>query len=151
MSTTLVPPSFYVVTPEGESAREYRTVSETAAAMVQLGRTPVSVDVVTGCRRRSLTEGELRELGSRIRAVRICAARSEWRQRALTWESSSEREASDPKREEALMGTKTPREVLESAAHGYPWRPAPERSWEDSSTLASGASRGDISTLEPGS
>jgi hypothetical protein len=62
MSTALEPPSYYRVTPEGESAREFRTVAEMAAPVARLSRRPVTVSVVTGYRRRSLTQPELLEL-----------------------------------------------------------------------------------------
>jgi hypothetical protein len=59
MTTTLVPPSYYRVTPEGESTREFRTVADMAAPVARLSRRPVTVSVVTGWRRRSLTQPEL--------------------------------------------------------------------------------------------
>jgi len=83
MSTTLVPPSFYVVTPEGEAAREYRNVSEAAAAIVQRPRTQLTIAVVTGCRRRSLNERELHEFRRRIRACRLAAMEDRERLRSV--------------------------------------------------------------------
>jgi len=58
MSTTLVPPSYYVVTMEGELAREYRTVSEAAALAIKApprsrrarGAPPTPKDALMGTR-----------------------------------------------------------------------------------------------------
>jgi len=73
VSTTLVPPSSYVLKPRGRPARSYNTLSEVAAAIYLLARTPATVSALTGTRRRSLTDAELRELGRNLRAVRIHA------------------------------------------------------------------------------
>lgn len=64
MTTTLVPPSYYVVKPNGQPPRHYRTVADAAAAIVLIAPTPTTVEVLTGSRRRSLTDTELRELGA---------------------------------------------------------------------------------------
>jgi hypothetical protein len=61
MSTTLVPTSYYVVKPHGHPARLYDTLTEVTAAIYLLGRTPATVSAVTGSRRRSLTDAELRD------------------------------------------------------------------------------------------
>ena len=73
MSTTLVPPSYYVVKPRGLPARLYNTLSEVAVAIYLLARTPATVSALTGSRRRSLSDAELRELGRKLRAVRLHA------------------------------------------------------------------------------
>jgi len=73
MSTTLVPPSYYIVKPPGRPARLYNTLSEVAAALYLLARTPATVSAVTGSRRRSLTDAELHDLGRNLRAVRLHA------------------------------------------------------------------------------
>jgi hypothetical protein len=49
----------------------YNTLSEVAAAIHLLARTPATVSALTGSRRRSLTDAELRELGRNLRAVRL--------------------------------------------------------------------------------
>ncbi|HYB25077.1 MAG TPA: hypothetical protein VEF89_00530 [Solirubrobacteraceae bacterium] len=71
MSTTLVPPSYYVVTPRGQRALLYATVADAAAAIVLLAPTPATVTATTGNRSRSLSQAELTELGQRIRAFRL--------------------------------------------------------------------------------
>jgi hypothetical protein len=81
MSTTLVPPSYYVVKPKGQPARRYRTVADAAAAIVQLAPTLATVGVVTGSRRRSLTDAELRELGRRVRTCRLMGRHGERNER----------------------------------------------------------------------
>jgi uroporphyrinogen-III synthase len=71
MSTTLVPPSYYVVKPRGRPPRLYSTLREVAGAIYTLARTPATVSAITGSRRRSLTDVELRDLGREVRAVRL--------------------------------------------------------------------------------
>ncbi len=71
MSTTLVPPSHYIVTPRGRAARVYNTLTEVAGAIYQLARMPATVSAVTGSRHRSLTDAELRDLGRNVRALRL--------------------------------------------------------------------------------
>jgi len=73
VSTTLVPPSYYVVKLRGRLARLYNTLSEVAVAIYLLPRTPATVSALTGSRQRSLTDAELRELGRNLRAVRLQA------------------------------------------------------------------------------
>jgi hypothetical protein len=67
MSTTLLPPSYYVVKPRGHPARVYNTVTEVAAAIYVLAPTPATVSALTGTRRRSLTDSELHDLGQNVR------------------------------------------------------------------------------------
>ena len=76
MSTTLVPPSYYVVNARGLRASVYKTVSDAAAAIFTLAPLPTTVMAVTGSRHRSLTATELRELGRSVRACRLIAARA---------------------------------------------------------------------------
>jgi hypothetical protein len=71
MSTTLVPPNYYVVKPRGRPARLYDTLTEVAMAIYLLARTPATVSALTGSRRRSLTDAELRDLGREVRAFRL--------------------------------------------------------------------------------
>jgi hypothetical protein len=71
VSTTLVPPSYYVVKPRGRPARVYNTLSEVDVVIYLLARTPATVSALTGSRRRSLSDAELRELGRSLRAVRL--------------------------------------------------------------------------------
>lgn len=71
MSTTLVPPSYCVVKPRRRPARLYDTLTEVAAAIYLLARRPATVSAVTGSRRRSLTDAELRDLGRDVRAFRL--------------------------------------------------------------------------------
>jgi hypothetical protein len=66
MSTTLIPPSFYVVKAPARPARLYATAAEAAAAIAVLGSTPVAVGVATGARTRGLTESERHDLDRRI-------------------------------------------------------------------------------------
>jgi hypothetical protein len=73
VSTTLVPPSYYVVKPGGHPARLYNTLSEVAVAIYLFPRTPATVSALTDSRERSLTDAELRELGRNLRAVRLQA------------------------------------------------------------------------------
>ncbi len=71
MSTTLLPPSYYVVKPRGHPARVYNTLTEVAAAIYALAPTPATVSALTGTRRRSLTDSELRDLGQKVRFLRV--------------------------------------------------------------------------------
>ena len=71
MSTTLVPPSYYIVRPRGRPARVYDTLTEVAAAIYALARMPATVSALTGSRHRSLTDAELRDLGRNVRALRL--------------------------------------------------------------------------------
>jgi hypothetical protein len=73
VSTTLVPPSYYLVDPRGRPARLYNTLSEVAVAIYLLTPTPATVSALTGSRRRSLTDAELHDLGRNLRAVRLHA------------------------------------------------------------------------------
>jgi hypothetical protein len=75
MSTTLVPPSYYVVKPRGGTARVFPTIAQAATAIVALARTPATVSAITGRRTRSLTDTELRELRQRVRAHRLHAGK----------------------------------------------------------------------------
>ena len=75
MSTTLVPPSYYIVKPRGQAARRYPTVAQAASAMAQLALTPTAIGAITGNRTRSLTDSELRQLGRHVRAHRLRAGR----------------------------------------------------------------------------
>jgi hypothetical protein len=74
MSTTLIPPTWYVVKPRGQTARVFPTIAQAATALVMLGPTPAIVSAITGSRTRSLTEIELRDLRQRVRAHRIRAS-----------------------------------------------------------------------------
>jgi len=76
MSTTLLPPSYYVVKARGQTARVFPTIAQAATAIVQLTPTPATVSAITGPRSRSLTDTELRELGRRVRAHRLRASRA---------------------------------------------------------------------------
>jgi len=71
VSTTLVPPSYYIVKPRGRPARLYNTLTEVAAAIYPLARTAATVSAVTGSRHRSLTHAELRDLGRSVRVLRV--------------------------------------------------------------------------------
>ena len=71
MSTTLVPPSYYVVKPGGRPARVYNTLGAVAVAIYLLARKPATVSALTGSRRRSLSDAELHDLGRHLRAVRL--------------------------------------------------------------------------------
>jgi hypothetical protein len=71
VSTTLIPPSYYVVKPRGLPARVYNTLSEVAVAIYLLARTPATVSALTGSRRRSLSDAALHDLGRHLRAVRL--------------------------------------------------------------------------------
>jgi len=73
VSTTLVPPSYYVVKPRARPARQYNSLREVAAAIYLLAPTPATVSALTGTRRRSLTDSELHDLGRNLRAVRVHA------------------------------------------------------------------------------
>ena len=55
----------------GHPARLYNTLTEVAAAMYPLGARRRRVSAVTGSRRRSLTDAELRDLGRDVRALRL--------------------------------------------------------------------------------
>jgi len=71
MSTTLIPPTFYVVKPRGRPVRVYATVSEAAGALVLLGSLPATVAAVIGRRGRALTHSELNELERHLGARRL--------------------------------------------------------------------------------
>ena len=75
MSTTLVPPSYYVVKPPGQPAHTYRTVAEMAAAMYWFGRTRVAVGAVMGTQHRRFTDSELRELRRELRGRELHSQR----------------------------------------------------------------------------
>jgi hypothetical protein len=47
MSTTLIPPAFYVVKPRGRPVRAYATVKDAANALVLLGSLPATVGAIT--------------------------------------------------------------------------------------------------------
>jgi hypothetical protein len=70
MSTTLIPPTYYVVKPRGESGQILPTIAQAARAIVRLAPTPVSVSALTGNRTRSLNDAELHDLGNRVRSLR---------------------------------------------------------------------------------
>jgi hypothetical protein len=70
MSTTLVPPTCYVVRPRGESPRVFPTIARAAAELVMLGPTAATVSVAIGARARSLTQQELGELRLCVSAIR---------------------------------------------------------------------------------
>ena len=74
MSTTLIPPTFYVVKPRGR-AGVYGTVADAAGAIVRLGSSPAAVGAVTGRRARGLTDGELHELERPVGACRLSSSR----------------------------------------------------------------------------
>jgi len=69
-SVSLVPPSYHVVKPQGQTARVFPTVAQAATAIVGLGPTPATVSAMTGRRTRNLTGSELHELGELVRASR---------------------------------------------------------------------------------
>ena len=73
MSTTLMPPTYYVVRPQGLPAYIYGTVREAAGALHELAPRAAAVYVVTGRKRRSLSEHELRLVGRHLRARRLAA------------------------------------------------------------------------------
>jgi hypothetical protein len=77
VSTTLVPPVYYVVQPRDGRAQLHRTIANAAAALSLYHSASRSAEVfaVTGTRRRSLTQLELRELGRYVRAWRLVAER----------------------------------------------------------------------------
>jgi hypothetical protein len=70
MSTTLIPPSYYIVKPRGRTASVFPSIGQAAAAIVRLAPIPATVSAMTGTRIRRLTEVELRELGQRVRLRR---------------------------------------------------------------------------------
>ena len=73
MSTTLVPPTYYVVKPRGLPAHVYDTLADVAAAIRVLAGSPATVSVLTGSRRRSLTDAELLDLRRHVRSLRLRA------------------------------------------------------------------------------
>lgn len=66
MSTTLVPPTYYVVKPYGQAPRVFTTVAQAATALTGLGDKPTSIRVITGSRVRRLNQREISELRSRL-------------------------------------------------------------------------------------
>lgn len=74
MSTTMLPPTYYLVKPRGHSALSFETVAEAAIAVVGLAPTPVRVSVMNGIRIRNLTDAELHSLGRHMRAYRLRSA-----------------------------------------------------------------------------
>jgi hypothetical protein len=76
VSTTLVPPSYYMVQPCGGRAQLHRTIANAATALSLYHSASTAADVyaVTGTRQRSLTESELRELGRQVRAWRLVSS-----------------------------------------------------------------------------
>ncbi len=79
VSTTLVPPSHYLVQPRDGRVQVHRTIANAAAALslYHTAAKPAEVFAVTGIRRRSLTESELRELGREVRAWRLLGRRQD--------------------------------------------------------------------------
>jgi hypothetical protein len=75
VSTTLIPPTFYVVKPRGRSAQVYATAADAASAIVLLGSSPAAVGAVTGRRARDLTDTELYELERHAGARRLSSSR----------------------------------------------------------------------------
>jgi hypothetical protein len=73
MSTTLLPPTYYVVKPRGGGALQFPTVAEAALAIITLAPTPVRLSVMNGIRARALTDAERHELGQHVRAHRLRA------------------------------------------------------------------------------
>ena len=71
MSTTLIPPTYYVVKPHGHSGQILPTIAQAASAIVRLAPTPVAVSALTGSRTRSLSDAELRDLGNSVRFLRL--------------------------------------------------------------------------------
>jgi hypothetical protein len=70
MSTTLLPPTYYVVKPSRRKPLLFPTVAQAAVAIITLVPTSVRVSVMIGIRTRTLTDAELRELGQQMRAYR---------------------------------------------------------------------------------
>jgi hypothetical protein len=75
MSTTLVPPSYYQVTPRDRPARQYPTAAKAAAAVLWYAPTPTAIAIVTGRRSRKLTDFELHRLRAEIRSLRLLERR----------------------------------------------------------------------------
>jgi pseudouridine-5'-phosphate glycosidase len=75
VSTTLIPPTFYVVKPPGRPGCVYATIADAAGAIVMLGSSPAAVGAVTGRRARGLTESELNELERHVGARRVSSSR----------------------------------------------------------------------------
>ena len=75
MNSALMPPSYYEVGPRGRSPQLYHTIADAAWAVAQLAPAAAAVNAVSGSRRRSLTEAELRELGRHVRARRLLSLR----------------------------------------------------------------------------
>jgi hypothetical protein len=84
MSTTLVPPTWYVIKPRGQTVHVFSAIAEVATALVKLGPTPATVGAIIGTRTRSLTETELRELRDRVRATTSTPTRHTARKHAQT-------------------------------------------------------------------
>lgn len=66
MRTRFVHPSYYLVKPDGQTARVFQTVAQAATALVALGETQASICVITGSQVRRLNQPEMRELRRRI-------------------------------------------------------------------------------------
>jgi hypothetical protein len=66
----LVPPSYYELRLKGQPARIYRTIAETAWAFVELAPKGATLAVVTGQRRRGLSDRELMDLLAQVRTRR---------------------------------------------------------------------------------
>lgn len=69
------PPGATSVKPRGQAARRYLTFAQAASAIAQLAPTPTAIGAITENRTRSLTDGELRQLGRHVRAHRLRAGR----------------------------------------------------------------------------
>lgn len=76
VSTTLIPPTQYVVKPDGCRPQLFATISQAAVAIVQLTPVRMRVGAVTGMRTRELSDSELHELGCHIRVARLRARRA---------------------------------------------------------------------------
>jgi hypothetical protein len=78
VSTTLVPPTYYLVRPRGRPSRVYDTLSDVAAVIRLPAGTPATVNVLTGSRRRSLTDAELLDLGQHLTVLTRVASSGGW-------------------------------------------------------------------------
>jgi hypothetical protein len=104
MSTTLMPPTYYVVRPQGLPAYIYQTVREAAAALHELAPTATAVYVMTGRKRRSLSEHELRQVGRHLRARRLATTPSTMSERRTA--APVEDSSPPPRRPRAAAGAR---------------------------------------------
>lgn len=95
MSTTMVPPSEFVIESPGRRPRAYRTIEGLAAGVMISRHVPGAISVRTGSRHRRLHGREREELERQLRGYRLLLGRADqgdasalqpgWDRAPVTW------------------------------------------------------------------